>query len=109
MTEKKVTFEAFEAYRRSPVYASVGHASRVLSVKLGNGNDFRGQPIWSRNVASKALCGVQIGKGSGGSRYDAPVNCSRCLAQLRKLERTGRDGHASPEAIAAAELLGAMS
>jgi hypothetical protein len=105
-SEKKITFEAFPSYRTSRIYAALGHAVRVESVRLGS--NYRGEPIWSRASTDRALCDTQVNKGIP---YEAPVNCKRCLRELRKLELTGRGdaGHGIPEAVAAAEALGRIA
>lgn len=85
-SQRRVEFQAYQSMRRSPVYASVGHAVLVEFIKIGS--DYSGKPVETRNVRSKALCDVQVGKGSG-KPYDAPVNCKRCLTRLRQIEAAG--------------------
>lgn len=101
-TQRRIEFQAYEAMRRSPVYASVGHAVLVEFIKIGN--DYHGKPVETRNVRSKAVCGVQVGKGSGRP-YEAPVNCRRCLAILKRMEASG----VGEEALAASVLRAALA
>jgi len=57
-----------------------------------------------RYPAQKTLCGVISGPLVGSSHTP---NCRKCIAQLRKIERTGYEGrNSASRAVAAAEYAG---